>query len=293
MLTQADNEYLHLLKVVLTGSLYEESYWHYAAMPDKRELALTHPMRALRAFAKRKLLALARKQGLEVLRRDRVDEGARDEGKDWPFVGLTMAGSRRLDNITHCIVRVAESNVPGDLVECGVWRGGCAIFMKAVAHRLGLTDRNVWLADSFEGMPKPALPEDMGNTDYDLSASDQLRLSVDQVLAGFRKLGLLDDRVKILKGWFKDTLPSAPIEKIAVLRLDGDLYESTRDALQALYHKVAPGGFVIIDDYYAWPPCQHAVDEFRANSSIVSPIKQIDWTGVYWEVPCSSPDKLR
>jgi O-methyltransferase len=284
MVISSDDKYLQLLKITLTGSLYEESYWRYARMPARSEITLKHPGRAVRAFIQKGILTFAKEIGIEILRRGPADETAREQGKDWPFVGLTMVGFKRLDNIEECVRRVAETKIPGDFVECGVWKGGSAIFMKAVADRLGLVDRNVWLADSFEGMPKPIMAEDLTSPDYDLSATDQLRSSPEQVLKSFQHLGLYDERVRILKGWFKDTLPFAPIEQIAILRLDGDLYESTRDALQSLYHKVSPGGFVIVDDYSSWAPCQKAVDEFRKGRNIESPIKRIDWTGVYWKV---------
>ncbi|MCC6398221.1 MAG: class I SAM-dependent methyltransferase [Bacteroidetes bacterium] len=284
MISSSDKEYLHLLKLALTGSLYEESYWRYARLPAREEFRLQHPARALRALIKKTVLSLAKKEGLEVLRRGAADPAARDQGKDWPFVGLTMVGFKRLDNIAECVQRIAESKVQGDFVECGVWRGGSAMFMKAVADRCGLADRSVWLADSFEGMPKPVLAEDLTSPNYDLSTIGELRSSLEGVRQSFQQLGLLDDRVKFLKGWFKDTLPPAPIERISLLRLDGDLYESTRDALRALYHKVSPGGFTIVDDYFDWVPCRKAVDEFRAERNITSPIERIDWTGAFWQV---------
>jgi len=91
--------------------------------------------------------------------------------------------------------------------------------------------------------------------------------------------------VRFLKGWFRDTLPAAPIGKLALLRLDGDLYESTRDALHALYGKLSPGGFLLVDDYGDFPPCRKAVDEFRAEHRIDAPIVEVDWSGVYWRKP--------
>ena len=109
----------------------------------------------------------------------------------------------------------------------------------------------------------------------------QLAVSLQEVEENFRKYGLLDDQVRFLKGCFKDTLPAAPIEKLAILRLDGDMYQSTRDALAALYDKVSPGGFIIVDDY-ALPACRNAVDDFRVERRSGDPIIPIDWSGVYW-----------
>ncbi len=108
-------------------------------------------------------------------------------------------------------------------------------------------------------------------------------MPLERVQENFRRFGLLDEQVRFLKGWFHETLPAAPIERLAILRLDGDMYSSTRDALNALCHKVSPGGFVIVDDYYAWEGCRNAVDEFRAANGIKAPIVQVDWAGAYWQ----------
>ena len=109
-----------------------------------------------------------------------------------------------------------------------------------------------------------------------------LSISEDEVAANFNKYSLLDDQVVFLKGWFKDTLPNAPIDKLAVMRLDGDMYESTMDVLVNLYPKLSTGGYCIIDDY-ALPACKQAVDDYRGKMNIKSPIIEVDWTGVYWQ----------
>ena len=141
--------------------------------------------------------------------------------------------------------------------------------------------RLVWAADSFEGLPAPSLPQDAG---YDFSASKVPILSIplEEVQENFRRYNLLDDQVRFLKGWFRDTLANSPIEHLALLRLDGDLYESTMDALTALYDRVSPGGFILVDDYGDFEPCRNAVTEFREQHAIDDPIQTIDWTGVFW-----------
>jgi O-methyltransferase len=172
----------------------------------------------------------------------------REEGRDWPQNGETMIGKARLDNLQACVTQVLEDDVPGDLLEAGVWRGGASILMRAVLAVYG-SDRAVWLADSFEGLPPPdteRFPQDAG---LDFSQFPALKVGVEQVKANFAKYGLLDDQVRFLPGWFKDTLPSAPIEQLALIRLDGDLYESTIDSIAALYPKLSVGGFLIVDDY--------------------------------------------
>lgn len=193
----------------------------------------------------------------------------------------TMLGEKRLDNVERCIREVVANNIPGDLIECGVWRGGCTIFMKGLLESLGDTRRKVWVADSFRGLPKPTEVEDLG---LDLSSDvvPHLAVSREDVQQAFQNYDLLDERVCFLEGWFKDTLASAPIERLAVLRLDGDLYESTMDGLLALYDRVSVGGYIIIDDYYI-PACRKAVLDFRTEREITDEIIEIDWTGSYWQ----------
>jgi len=109
-----------------------------------------------------------------------------------------------------------------------------------------------------------------------------LAVSEAEVRANFERYGLLDDRVRFLPGWFKDTLHDAPIDRIAVLRLDGDLYESTIQALDGLYPRLSPGGFCVIDDYHAMEPCRQAVTDYRAKHGVTADIEDIDGSGVLW-----------
>lgn len=204
------------------------------------------------------------------------------DGKDRNIgFAQTMIGRRRLDSLDECVFTVLDDGVPGDLLECGVWRGGAAILMRGILAACDVRDRVVFLADSFAGLPKPETPQD-AHLDLSAERRPELAVSVERVRDHFALYDLLDDRVRFLEGWFKDTLPSAPVERIAVLRLDGDLYESTMTALTALYDRVSPGGFVIVDDYGALSVCRQAVEEFRAERSIDEPIVSIDWTGVFW-----------
>ena len=152
--------------------------------------------------------------------------------------------------------------------------------MRGVLKAYGVTDRTVWAADSFVGLPAADLerfPEDQGWDKLDLP----LAVSLEAVQANFARYQLLDEQVHFLPGWFKDTLPAAPITQLSVLRLDGDLYESTIDALTHLYPKLAPGGFAIVDDYNL-PSCRQAVDDYRAAHAISDAIQAIDGWGVFW-----------
>jgi predicted O-methyltransferase YrrM len=157
--------------------------------------------------------------------------------------------------------------------------------MRGVLAAHEITDRSVWCADSFEGLPEPNAEDYPADAGQDIwSTIETLKVDADAVRANFARYGLLDSQVRFLVGWFSDTLPAAPIDDIAVLRLDGDLYESTMDALVHLEPKVSTGGIVIVDDYGGWPPCRAAVDDYRSGRGITEPVEAIDWTGVWWRV---------
>jgi hypothetical protein len=193
-----------------------------------------------------------------------------------------MIGVKRLDNLEYCVTNVIENKVEGDLIETGVWRGGACIFMRAILAAYGITDRLVFVADSFKGLPRPEVgryPQDEGDRHYE---EHFLAVSQEEVEENFRKYGLLDDQVVFLSGWFKDTLPNAAIDKLAVMRLDGDMYVSTMDSLDNLYPKLSIGGFCIIDDY-GLSRCRQAVDDYRDRENISSPVQKIDWASVYWQ----------
>jgi macrocin-O-methyltransferase TylF-like protien len=203
---------------------------------------------------------------------------------------VSMLPSARLDNVQQCVEHVITQNVPGDVIETGVWRGGTTIFMRAILAAHEIRDRQVWVADSFEGLPKPdsvkypieakARGSQVMNDVYKGFAAD-----IEEVKANFARFGLLDNQVAFLKGWFKDTLPTAPIKQLAVLRLDGDYYESTMDALSNLYDKLSVGGFVIIDDYGEdeWTYCRKAVDDFRRDRAITDMMVRVDSKCYYWQ----------
>ncbi|TMQ05145.1 MAG: macrocin O-methyltransferase [Deltaproteobacteria bacterium] len=224
-----------------------------------------------------------------------VDDPAYVEGFLAHYIrghALTMTPLVRLDNARHCVEQALAHGVPGDLLEAGVWRGGMTIFLRAIlaAHRV--TDRRVWVADSFEGLPAPdakKFPLEARAHASRTMAEDFQHFAVSEadVRASFAAFGLLDDQVRFLVGWFKDTLPAAPIDRLAVLRLDGDYYESTMDTLTALYDKVSPGGFVIIDDYgeRLWTYCRRAVDDFRRARSITAELIKVDTKCYFWQKP--------
>lgn len=273
------DQYIDLLKKCLTAYLYEESSWKVIEPYSRgKKKSLVNILRfiVLRAIDKKRLM---------IVKRVPFDPILRECGIDWPCFGYTMIGLRRLDNIQSCIKNILKNKIPGDLIETGAWRGGSAIFMRAVLNIYSVTDRIVWVADSFEGMPEPKAVEYRDDAEYDISNIGYLNVSLEQVKANFARFRLLDEQVRFLKGWFCDTLPNAPIEKLSLLRLDGDLYESTMDSLKNLYYRVSPGGYVIVDDYNSWEPCKKAVTDFLDKQQITVDIIQIDDHAIYWQVP--------
>jgi hypothetical protein len=263
--------YLDLMKKCLTRIAFPERYG---------------PIGAPKTFPKHLVWNLCRKMlfplELEIVRRKKFDRRLREEGHDLPGDAETMVGLKRLDNLEFCVSDVLQRGILGDLIETGVWRGGASIFMRAVLKAYGDTQRTVWLADSFRGLPKPdprRYPADEGEDSWKYA---DLAIPLEEVQANFRKYDLLDSQVRFLVGWFRDTLPTAPINKLAVLRLDGDMYESTIEALTNLYPKLSPGGYAIIDDY-AIPGCEAAVEDYRLKHQIKEPLVRIDHYAKYWQ----------
>ncbi|MBV9080615.1 MAG: class I SAM-dependent methyltransferase [Elusimicrobia bacterium] len=210
------------------------------------------------------------------------DPTARAEGRVWPTRALTMIGEKRLHHLRRCVEEVLADDISGDLLEAGVWRGGASIMMRAVLAAHGVTARRVWVADSFRGLPPPnseRYPLDAG---LDLSKIAVLAVPREVVQTNFEALGLMDDNVRFVEGWFSETLTTIDADAFALLRLDGDLYESTLQTLEALYPKLSAGGFLVVDDYGAVPACAAAVHDFREWHRVTEPIETIDWTGVYW-----------
>jgi hypothetical protein len=200
---------------------------------------------------------------------------------------LTMCDDALLDNVVTLAREVIERRVPGDFIEAGAWRGGVTILMRAALTVFGDLHRTVWVADSFAGLPAPDPASDLRDAIWHhvMRAVGLLQSDLDGVRSAFARAGLLDRRVRFLPGWFADTLPAAPIERLALMRLDGDWYDSTRDALEALYPRLSPGGFVIVDDYGLPTGCARAVDEYREQHGIDAPLEWANQQAVYWRKP--------
>lgn len=283
------DHYLELLKRCLIDSLYlDDPLSDYMFYREKWYTARWKKLglRAIRALVERYGLKLVEPHWVpwmhEYAKLDPIEKRKlRERGFGWPLRAHTFLSIDRLNNIQHCVETVLRDDVPGDLIETGVWRGGACILMRAILKANGNTSRRVWLADSFAGLPPPDAahyPADKRGQHHLWNEFAVSRTEVEEI---FRRYGLLDEQVQFLEGWFKDTLPNAPIKQLAVLRLDGDMYESTIQALESLYDRLSPGGFVIIDDYWL-EPCRKAVHDFRDARAIADEILDIDQRGVYW-----------
>jgi O-methyltransferase len=221
-----------------------------------------------------------------VMSRELHDDGLRlrTAGMDWPLHGLTMVGLGRLDDLQACVETVVAEGIGGDAIEAGAWRGGASILARATLDTLG-DERTVWVADSFRGFPEGAAADDGS---IDLSAFDFLAVSLEEVRESFARLGC-ERGVRFVPGFFADSLPALAGERWAIVRLDADSYEATREALRCLYPGVAVGGYLIVDDYGSFEGCRRAVDEFRSEHGVVEPIQRVDSTCVRWRRERGAP----
>jgi hypothetical protein len=312
-MSDATHLYLDLLKRTLLNLIYEDPALPQPLddeAPDEREGLLTRASavviyaaaqrEAFRGLTRRTQTLMPR----SVRKLAAYDREKRVAGLDFPFQAHTMVGMRRLDNVQSLLEQVLDAGVPGDVIETGVWRGGTTIFMRGVLKAHGVTDRVVWVADSFEGMPTSGQPGMERSFTSDeaakrwgaairrhpfaaMVAAARIRAgtSYEEVRANFERYGLLDDQVRFLRGWFRDTLPTAPFSRLALMRLDGDLYDSTYDALHSLYPKLSPGGYVIVDDYGTFSECRRAVHDYLASAGEVVELEHVDEHAVYWRKP--------
>jgi O-methyltransferase len=265
--------YIDLLKRCLTNMIYFDS-----------EIRPCRGSRPLRSWIIKMVNAMffnPRERAM-IISTVPVDLNSQIEGRSWPPTAHTMVGMHRLENVQKLMETVLTDDVPGDIIEAGVWRGGASILMKAILNIHGASDRTLYLADSFAGLPPPneeKYPADRGDRHHTIP---ELAISLDTVQANFERYGLRDEKVKFLKGWFSESLPNLNAEKLALIRADGDMYESTTDIFTNLYPKLSVGGFVIVDDYYNIEACRQAVTDYRNANAITEEIQKVDWTGAYW-----------
>lgn len=209
-----------------------------------------------------------------------VDRVARSVGEDYPQSAVTMIGLERLLQLREAVMSIERDGIPGDLIETGVWRGGASLFMRCALEALGNRERVVVMADSFAGLPPPGLAghaEDALN----LSGLDYLSVPRAEVEELFESFGMLDSQVEIVEGWFHETLPQIKGRRFALIRLDGDLYSSTKISLENLYPSLSCGGFVIVDDF-SIDECRRAISDYRSTVGSSEQLVPIDGSSVFW-----------
>lgn len=205
----------------------------------------------------------------------------------------TMTRPTRAKALWQLCAKVVRGGIPGDLVECGVWMGGSAGLMALALRKFepkGI--RKLHLFDSFEGLPSPSKKDGQKAEEYWKSTEGSDHPNVARCVADaevvraflYQSLRIPPEQVVFHEGWFQNTLPLSEeaLRQIAVLRLDGDWYDSTRICLEHLYDRVSPGGVILLDDYFCWEGCRKATDEFRAERGLHNPIIHIDEDSGYW-----------
>jgi hypothetical protein len=186
-----------------------------------------------------------------------------------------MCSVARLRGLHEGVKWVIEKHLDGDIVKCGCARGGSAALMALTLRQLG-ERRNLWLFDTFEGLPAPTADD----PDYEIAElfTGSCLGQLDEVRKLFQDQGVADG-VRFVKGLFQNTISQSHIERIALLHIDGDWYESVKVCLEELYDRVVPGGIIQFDDYGYWKGARKAVDEFFAKRGIKVEMKRLDYSG--------------
>jgi len=195
----------------------------------------------------------------------------------------TLISLERIESLYRLARRIETENIPGDVVECGVCNGGSAAILARTATHSRL-QRTVWLFDSFQGMPE--VTEHDGMSAGGRSAQSHVGQEVGDVARVnevLRRVRADTTSVRIVAGWFQDTFPNVAIERIAILNIDADWYESVKLCLETFYDRVVPGGFVSFDDYGHWPGCRKAVDEFFHSRQLAHKLNKVDYTAHWFQ----------
>lgn len=271
-------DYLGLLKMVLTRYDLEPAVRFSPVKFSRSEFR--NPLNYFIAKHAQRIVESAGK--LVFSRPETFDAAKRLSGLDWPIEAETMIGVKRLDQFHNALRTCDVEQIKGDVLEAGIWRGGAVIFAAAYLSQSNPFSRRVIAADSFDGLPPPdsRYPVDVGDLH---STIDFLRVSEKEVLANFRKFAVSTENVDFLPGWFEDTLPTVGNRNLAILRMDGDMYSSSSHILSALFDRVTPGGFVIVDDY-ALRGAREAVHDFLDGRGLSPEISDIDGIGAYFRV---------
>ncbi len=202
---------------------------------------------------------------------------------------FTMTSTERLYSVYKSVEYCIKNNIEGDFVECGVWKGGSSMMIALTLQKNNITDRKIYLYDTYEGMSKPS-KEDVNyanniaekkytETMNSESGSDWCRSEIEEVKAHLYSTGYPKENIIFVKGKVEDTIPETIPKKIALLRLDTDWYESTKHEMEHLFPILSKNGVLIIDDYGHWLGCRKAVDEYFDKNNINILLNRIDYTG--------------
>jgi len=204
----------------------------------------------------------------------------------------TLVSYGRLASLWNLILKIEKRNLKGNFVECGVWKGGCAVTMGYLIQKYGMK-RELHLFDSFEGMPEPTGNDGIKAIVFSEGKDKGKLKSIKKIIGPlkvvkklfFDEIKLEKKKIYFYKGWFQKTLPKVKkkVDPIALLRIDSDWYESVKICLDELYNQVVKGGYIVLDDYHYWPGCKKAVDEFLKERKIKSKIKRTSFSGVFWQ----------
>jgi len=231
--------------------------------------------------------------GLQLNRKKNIAVPANrsDMEQDAEFMALykqvqayTMVEMERCYALYQSLRYIIKNNIPGDLAECGVWKGGSSMLMAKVLRQFGDTNRKIYLYDTFEGMTKPggmdgaAELAEWESKRLSDNSSSWCNSSLEEVKLNMRQAGYPEEQIVFVKGMVEETLPGIRPEKLALLRLDTDWYASTKHELECLYPLLVQRGILLIDDYGAWQGARKATDEFFSGKAGVL-LQRIDWTG--------------
>lgn len=201
----------------------------------------------------------------------------------------TMSSLECMFALIQGVRYLVRNDIPGDIVECGVWRGGSMMLVALELCRLQQHQRNLYLFDTFQGMPAPSVHDISYSHTIAAAKFDRLKssddgsdwcyASLDDVRQAMSTTKYPAERIHFVQGKVEETIPIHAPDRIALLRLDTDWYESTKHELEHLYPRLVPGGVLLIDDYGHWQGCQKAVDEYFANQHLHPLLHRIDYTG--------------
>jgi hypothetical protein len=201
----------------------------------------------------------------------------------------TQTSPERIASLCEATRYLAKARIPGAIVECGVWRGGSMMAVIRTLLKAGDTTRDLFLYDTYEGMTEPGAndvtrdgtPASVLMRDASKGDAESIwcYASLDEVRRNVGKMGYPKEKLHFVQGKVEDTIPESAPERIALLRLDTDWYESTRHELTHLYPRLAAGGVLIVDDYGHWQGSRRAVDEWIAQTGVQILLNRIDYTG--------------